>query len=627
MRWGNTNPRVPRLWSVLAMVMAFAVTMLSFSALSFADTTETPHGGFTPGTKKCEICHTLHEAKADKLLPYSQTQIVCYSCHNGSQATDVRDDFGETTESASVVKSRHPVPEGQVECGDCHTPHKGPADGNPRSLSAGSMETTSGIEFCGACHGPGSTLPGGDLVSDFGGSGHDEALQPPSGSDIPCASCHEPHGSSNLALIRTEIVDSTGTTRSVEVTSSFNPLCLQCHGAPTGTFPGTATYGTTSHSTVTTSTKAAVVYPNTKAQPGDCANCHDPHGAGGRPQYLRADGKELCTSCHDAAGTSKPTDYSYQGATAYNASPHSTTTGTVTNAIGSKSTGFAAWESTNLPTPAAPGTPITGSRLDGLAAADGYYTRSALASLTGQSDYQLYRFQLPDGATGLQSMKAEWTGYGSAVAGYPVSLYLWDAVGGSWVRYAQAMAANASSFATVTAAPQRFVDSSGYVWMLGQAAKAVDAQIDSTPTIEAVAGGDVRVTWHTMGLSSSWVDYGATSSYGASAGSDALDTTHTVTFTPPTASGVFHFRVRSADPSGFTRTTKDTSSGLPPAVLTPVGTVLNTGNHQTTLPVVITWSMADTARAPYTYQLKVVGTGGTVYTPTPRRGWPQRPRP
>ncbi len=598
-------------WHRMSLVGVLAILSASLlvPGLAFADTTDTPHGGYTTGTKKCEKCHTLHEAKADQLLPVAPAQAVCYTCHDGTDATDVRDDFGETTESAALVKSRHPVPEGRVLCADCHTPHRGPAEGNPRSLSAGSAEATSGVEFCGACHGPGSALPGGDLVSDFQGSGHDLALQPPSGTDIPCASCHEPHGSTNLALIRTQIVDSTGTTRSVEVTSSFNPLCLQCHGTPVGTFPGTPVFGMTSHSSVTTSTKAAVVFPSTKAQPGDCANCHDPHGSGGRPQYLRASGNQLCYSCHDAAGTSKPNAYSYQGSASFSRASHNDVTGTVTNVLNSQSEGFAAWESTTLPTPAVPGAAIPAARIASLATADGNYTRTALADITGQSDYQLYRFLLPDGATGLQSLGATWLGYGSEVAGYPVTVSLWDNVAGAWVPFAQAMAASPSTFSTATITPARFVDAGNHVWLLTEAKKAVDAQLVTTPTVSALAGGDVRVTWNTLGRSTSWVDFDSDGPpYASSAGDDSLVTTHTVTFTPPAPSGVIRYRVRSADPSGLTRTTEDTAVGVPAPVISPIGTVKNTGNAQTTVPVPVSWTMADSARAPYAYQLSITGT-------------------
>ncbi len=58
----------------------------------------------------------------------------------------------------------------------------------------------------------------------------------------------------------------------------------------------------------------------------------------------------------------------------------------------------------------------------------------------------------------------------------------------------------------------------------------------------------VTITWTTDMPSSSYVDFGATSSYGATVGTDDLVTEHIVTITDLTHSSQYHFRARSVAP-------------------------------------------------------------------------------
>ncbi len=225
------------------------------------------------------------------------------------------------------------------------------------------------------------------------------------------------------------------------------------------------------HSTVATSTKASATWPGAGQAAGECDNCHEPHGKAGDPKYTRATGVAACTTCHDAAGVSYPAGYSYRGGSAYAVSPHSTSGGVSWDVLHSDSEGFSAWESTSSMTPTTPGDPITSTARDALRAQDGTYARTALATNTGDADYQMYRFHLPDGATGLQrSDDVDRLRRGDRR--FPLTTSVWDASASAWVPFSSAVMGNGSTATTVTASPARFVDAGGDTWVLAQAERS-----------------------------------------------------------------------------------------------------------------------------------------------------------
>jgi predicted CXXCH cytochrome family protein len=313
-----------------ACVVALSLVAFTYALFALAPSTALaqPHGDFTPITEKCYQCHVAHSAGAETtettlLLPRGQTpKELCYTCHDGTGAsTDIRAQFGEADES---IESSHPVASGALLCSDCHTPHQGPEEGNPMSLAVGASRESTGNAVCGFCHGPGTSLPGGDLLTTFAGSAHDASTTPPaSGTQIKCLACHVPHGSDNAALIPTSVVGLSGTVHTVSVTTTSGPrpFCEACHDVASGSYEGTATYATSKHATVTTSTVASVVPSGTAWPAGDCANCHSPHG-GSTPYMLRAAGNAVCQACHDSAEASYPVGYSYRGSSAMSATPH-----------------------------------------------------------------------------------------------------------------------------------------------------------------------------------------------------------------------------------------------------------------------------------------------------------------
>jgi len=151
----------------------------------------------------CESCHgpcSLHaESGGGVLPPYSfasgrpQTgsygarlaveparaeETVCYQCH-----ADVRAQF--------QLPNHHPVPEGHMNCTDCHDPHKGSI-----FLGGGTAELSMN-DMCLRCH----PAERGPYVFEH------EAMRE------GCVTCHNPHGSINAKLLNVRDAN----------------LCLRCH--------------------------------------------------------------------------------------------------------------------------------------------------------------------------------------------------------------------------------------------------------------------------------------------------------------------------------------------------------------------------------------------------------------
>ncbi len=120
-----------------------------------------PHGGYTTGTNKCELCHVVHNGpEASFLLLRSQTVLgLCYTCHDGTGGSGV---YG-------VVQARTGQPAGSGHRVETTT---GPVGGMlvPGGRSDGTTRTTGyagtgGSLTCTDCHSPHNT----DCVSPFVG--------------------------------------------------------------------------------------------------------------------------------------------------------------------------------------------------------------------------------------------------------------------------------------------------------------------------------------------------------------------------------------------------------------------------------------------------------------------------
>jgi DmsE family decaheme c-type cytochrome len=201
----------------------------------------TPHGLTTnakspAATHGCESCHgpgKAHvEGEGDKskiirpqALSASEASAVCTTCHTNSK---------HAMWSGSQHDSRN------VGCTTCHSIHdaKGPSQ----------MKAASEQELCGTCH--------RNVVNKTNRASH----MPVREGKLGCTSCHDPHGSANVRLLK------TGTT--------VNESCTSCHAEKRGPMLW-------EHAPVADS----------------CVNCHDPHGSN-NDRMLSAKQPFLCQRCH-----------------------------------------------------------------------------------------------------------------------------------------------------------------------------------------------------------------------------------------------------------------------------------------------------------------------------------------
>lgn len=577
----------------LALAAATAAVVVAWCASpAFA---VNPHGGFTSDTDYCLSCHTLHVAEGSPILGSTNSRSLCLSCHDGSASA-----YNVVEEYAAGLGSSHALGE-TLDCANCHTAHRGPAEGNPASFEVTGSVAVTGSEVCGACHGTGSALLGGNLAGAISGTPHDAAAPADSLASIGCRACHEPHASANASLVRTEVAVGAGV---VEV-SSARQVCLACHASATTAYSSAAVASAAKHYSVTDSTKALVSFPGGEQDASGCTGCHEPHGTGSGPSYTRLSGRALCEQCHDAAGLTYGANYSYQGGTAFSGSGHDGVSGSVRFInVGPSSEGFAVWESTTTPTPSVPGAPVTPERAASLAVTDGSRLVTSLQTTTDGHDYQLYRFKLPVETTDVANASVTWVGYGEETVGYPVAISLWRADTGVWEQVANRVMGTQQTV-TVPVDPALHADAEGYVYLLGDSRFVRDGQLVSGPTFTALSGTSMQVTWVTAGTSSSWVDYGATTAYGQTAGSASRVTNHSVTITGLTT-GVWNFRVRSVSPEGEDYTSENFVYALPaPSLAAPLPPdVTWTG---TPLSSTLYWNALTGTSGPYEYRVEVNG--------------------
>jgi DmsE family decaheme c-type cytochrome len=207
----------------------------------------TPHGHAqdprTPAaTQGCESCHGPGQAHAESGDPAlirrfnaispRDANAVCTTCHNrGAQIH-----WAGSTHDAR-----------NVSCVTCHSVH------NPQSEVA-QLKTATEINTCAQCHKP-QAFKVQRVVH-----------MPLREGKMSCSSCHNPHGSTNVRLLR--------------VGNWVNETCISCHAEKRGPFLWEHAAGRES-----------------------CISCHDPHG-GSNDRMLVAKLPMLCQRCH--IGTRHP---------------------------------------------------------------------------------------------------------------------------------------------------------------------------------------------------------------------------------------------------------------------------------------------------------------------------------
>lgn len=189
-------------------------------------------------TRGCESCHGPGKAHVDAgggpgtiLNPLAMTpqraSEICATCHNRGD---------HALWEGSQHDSRN------VGCVTCHSVH---APIGPSQLRAATQ-----FQMCDSCH--------QDKTAKLDRSGH----MPLREGKMECTTCHNPHGSTNVRLLRTG--DSVG------------DLCTSCHADKRGPY----------------------LWEHAPVRDG-CATCHDPHGSSNE-RMLVTKPPILCQRCHIA---------------------------------------------------------------------------------------------------------------------------------------------------------------------------------------------------------------------------------------------------------------------------------------------------------------------------------------
>ena len=196
------------------------------------------HPGTPAAAQGCETCHGPGEAHAndpEKVKPKQFNKIsakevtaTCTTCHNKGV-------------HALWKGSQHEAR--NVACISCHSIHK------PMSTTA-QLKAVNQQATCITCH--------RDKVAKLDKSGH----MPVREGKMECTSCHNPHGTTNVRLLKTG--------------NSVNEACSSCHAEKRGPW----------------------LFEHAGINGESCATCHDPHGSS-NDRMLVAKLPFLCQRCHN----------------------------------------------------------------------------------------------------------------------------------------------------------------------------------------------------------------------------------------------------------------------------------------------------------------------------------------
>jgi len=192
-----------------------------------------------PNEATCEACHgggskhaedpftpgTILAFSKDGGTPVAAQAASCLGCHAGGQ----RDHW-----QGSVHQRM------ELSCSDCHNPMA-------QFSTDGLMARASISETCATCH--------RDIRQQFNRRSH---MPLPEGQ-MSCADCHNPHGTINQTLLKTDTVNET---------------CYQCHAEKRG----------------------PMLFEHAPVR-DSCLNCHTPHGSN-QHALLVSPIPFLCQQCH-----------------------------------------------------------------------------------------------------------------------------------------------------------------------------------------------------------------------------------------------------------------------------------------------------------------------------------------
>lgn len=263
----------------------------------FAGKAESPHGGAGSPTI-CLSCHNAHYAPFGPLLSTPNDDRNCYFCH--------MDKDGPVFDRATYEASKHysqpdaaAKPASMVEAKPAEAPA---AVALPERIPGVRLLRRDLLRLERAEAELMAKRAAGKV--DEGAEMDETAAQPDEQVGKTCVKCHNPHskatGGAQKLLRGATPQNSSG-------------ACAACHpvAGKARTFKGVDVYRRASaHAN---SAKGAK-WPGAPYEPGECVNCHDPHGTS-FPNMLRRNGLDTCYICHvktDATPSLWPGDKTFK---------------------------------------------------------------------------------------------------------------------------------------------------------------------------------------------------------------------------------------------------------------------------------------------------------------------------
>ncbi|WML54727.1 cytochrome c3 family protein [Neobacillus sp. PS3-12] len=212
------------------------------------------HGNFSNVTNSCDYCHGVHNGSNDMLQGGKfgeNSDNLCMACHDGTNGTPMPDKYNSTNQHAQINDSS--------SCTSCHDPHSDWSKDNPNHINrisnttaqtynykkaSTSTGTADDFSLCLSCH---DGTKASNIKQYYANStytsqsGHKITATGDSGStlngQLPCAECHETHGSTNMKMLRDKLGNIQITDNTKKFTSSGTTwdaanernFCLNCH--------------------------------------------------------------------------------------------------------------------------------------------------------------------------------------------------------------------------------------------------------------------------------------------------------------------------------------------------------------------------------------------------------------
>jgi predicted CXXCH cytochrome family protein len=255
----NPNELIPRFLKFSTVSNNYEKYQFETDSVNMDRDKDNIHGPYSVVTNSCSYCHSTHNAtspllEGGKYGIVSGTNNLCMACHDGTNGSP-------KLESSYATNKHSQVPD--VSCTSCHDPHNPGTKENPNSLhnTYKKASTASGqvndFSLCFTCHNKDKDVNIKQYYENetvVGESGHNITSSIDSGSElngqIPCAECHETHGSKNIKMLRTTLgnvkVDDSkqlyeSESKNWDATEERS-FCLKCHNNSVELYGKTSTF-------------------------------------------------------------------------------------------------------------------------------------------------------------------------------------------------------------------------------------------------------------------------------------------------------------------------------------------------------------------------------------------------